>query len=603
MNVLKGINDETIDLVVTDCPYKLIAGGIRVINEGDECSSVLNKRDWSKTDPKGCLGRGRVVVSDGTNCSNKWLKKGNTTIPSAVKDGKMFTHNDIQFSEWLPELYRVLKKGTHCYIMINGRNLKDLQIAAEDAGFVFQNLLVWHKTNTQTPNKYYMQCMEFILMLSKRPARNINNLGTKNLFSIPNIVGNKVHPCLTEHNTILTEQGMINIKDVKKGDKVLTENGSFNVVNYTTKVLVDKEVYQIKSSGSTEIVEATDNHPFLVCKKKGITHSQPTYTFAANLLLDDYILEPIIDLPNFSKSELATDELYIAGAYLGDGYTIKAGHGNNEYLSFAINKDKFEKIYPILQKVSSKKIGVYSYDGSKKYQITSFDPVLSQKITAFCGKYSHTKSISIDIFQYSKEDVYSFFQGYLDTDGWDFKKRNLYRFKTVSEHIAYQMKNIVQSLGMGCSIQKIKNNNIIENRAVSARDCYQLEISKKLCGIVIYNGKRYKTRQIKYINTIEYKGYVYNLNVNGSHTFLTKVGMSHNTEKPVELMDIMILNSSNEGDLVLDPFMGSGSVPKSCKKNNRKCIGIEIDKEYFDIANNIETEVYKHEEQYLFSVI
>ena len=55
---------------------------------------------------------------------------------------------------------------------------------------MFQNLLVWNKSNSGgTPNKYYMQKCEFILMLSKRPARNINDMGTPNLLSVPNIIG------------------------------------------------------------------------------------------------------------------------------------------------------------------------------------------------------------------------------------------------------------------------------------------------------------------------------------------------------------------------------------------------------------------------------
>ena len=62
--------------------------------------------------------------SDGTNCSNKWLKKDENAIISASKNGTMFTHNNITFKEWLPEIYRVLKNKAHCYIMINSEILK-----------------------------------------------------------------------------------------------------------------------------------------------------------------------------------------------------------------------------------------------------------------------------------------------------------------------------------------------------------------------------------------------------------------------------------------------------------------------------------------------
>lgn len=187
---LKDLPDESIDLVATDCPYKIVAGGVTISEQDNECGGVLTKRKgkhiffgWGLDD--------RVVVKSNCKIGDCWVRNGQ--VPSAVKNGKMFAHNDIAFSEWLPDIYRVLKKGTHCYIMINSRNLCELQTEAERVGFVFQNLLVWNKGNA-TPNRYYMQALEFILMLSKRPARNINDMGAKNLLTVPNIVGKKAHP-------------------------------------------------------------------------------------------------------------------------------------------------------------------------------------------------------------------------------------------------------------------------------------------------------------------------------------------------------------------------------------------------------------------------
>ena len=77
--------------------------------------------------------------------------------------------------------------------MVNSRNLAELQKQAELAGFKFQNLLVWDKGNV-TPNRYYMQGFECILMLRKGGAKNINNLGSSNILKVPNIIGNKTHP-------------------------------------------------------------------------------------------------------------------------------------------------------------------------------------------------------------------------------------------------------------------------------------------------------------------------------------------------------------------------------------------------------------------------
>lgn len=58
----------------------------------------------------------------------------------------------------------------------------------------------------------------------------------------------------------------------------------------------------------------------------------------------------------------------------------------------------------------------------------------------------------------------------------------------------------------------------------------------------------------------------------------------HDTEKPVDLTNILIENSSDIGQIVFDPFMGIGGCGVSCEKLGRKFIGIELDKKYYDIA-------------------
>jgi DNA modification methylase len=62
--------------------------------------------------------------------------------------------------------------------------------------------------------------------------------------------------------------------------------------------------------------------------------------------------------------------------------------------------------------------------------------------------------------------------------------------------------------------------------------------------------------------------------------------MIHPTQKPNELIKEILEVSFNEGDFIVDPFMGSGSTIKVCQELKAKCLGIELDKEMFNIANN-----------------
>jgi site-specific DNA-methyltransferase (adenine-specific) len=185
---MKKIPDGSVDLIVTDCPYKIVSGGCTKVPFKGEMQGIMTRRQTEKR--------------------TDWVDD--------VRSGKMFKHNDLDFSDWLPELFRVAKDKSHIYIMINSRNLCELEIKAKQAGFRFQNLLIWDKGNV-TPNKWYMQAFECVLMLRKGGAKKINNLGSSNIIKIPNIIGKKVHP--TEKPPALLEILIANSS--LEGDTVL----------------------------------------------------------------------------------------------------------------------------------------------------------------------------------------------------------------------------------------------------------------------------------------------------------------------------------------------------------------------------------------------
>ena len=60
----------------------------------------------------------------------------------------------------------------------------------------------------------------------------------------------------------------------------------------------------------------------------------------------------------------------------------------------------------------------------------------------------------------------------------------------------------------------------------------------------------------------------------------------HSTEKPVALIEWLLKYYSKEGDVVLDPTMGSGSTGIACKNMNRNFIGIEMNEEYYELCCN-----------------
>ena len=164
LELMKNIPDGSVDLIVTDPPYRCISGG----------------RAGKRNQPTGILMK---------------------------NDGKLFDHNDVKASEFFPELYRVLKDGTHCYVMVNLLNLQEFMNAAYQAGFKIHNLLIWKKNNV-TPNRWYMKNCEFTLFLYKGKAKYINDCGSKQCHEFNNIVGRKLHP--TEKPVALMEYYILN---------------------------------------------------------------------------------------------------------------------------------------------------------------------------------------------------------------------------------------------------------------------------------------------------------------------------------------------------------------------------------------------------------
>ena len=68
----------------------------------------------------------------------------------------------------------------------------------------------------------------------------------------------------------------------------------------------------------------------------------------------------------------------------------------------------------------------------------------------------------------------------------------------------------------------------------------------------------------------------------------------HPTQKPVNLFEYLIKTYTNEGETVLDNCMGSGTTAIACLNTNRNFIGFELDKDYFDIANE---RINKHKQE------
>ena len=139
---MKTLENESVDLIVTDPPYKVTSRG----NAGSSGGMMQTKLSMQ---------------------------------------GKIFKHNDIKPIEYIPEFYRLLKDGSHCYIMTNHINLQEMLNTATECGFHFIKSLIWNKGN-KIMGQFYMSQFEYILFFRKGKGKKINKCGTADILNVPN---------------------------------------------------------------------------------------------------------------------------------------------------------------------------------------------------------------------------------------------------------------------------------------------------------------------------------------------------------------------------------------------------------------------------------
>ena len=153
LELMKDIPDNSIDLIVTDPPYRVTSRG-SAGNSGGMLQKKINKQ------------------------------------------GKVFSFNDIGCKQYAPEFYRILKNGTHCYVMCNHTNLIEMLNVFTNVGFKFVKCLIWNKGN-KIMGQFYMNQFEYIMFFRKGKAKKINNCGTSDILEVPNkktkINGKNIH--------------------------------------------------------------------------------------------------------------------------------------------------------------------------------------------------------------------------------------------------------------------------------------------------------------------------------------------------------------------------------------------------------------------------
>jgi hypothetical protein len=285
------------------------------------------------------------------------------------------------------------------------------------------------------------------------------------------------------------------------------------------------------------------------------------------------------------------------GLYLAQGHIQKAGHGSNQYPSFSLHKKRQDLVDRIRNKWSSDSEydpNEYSEQPSQGVTVMAFDADTGVQFEELGGRRAHNKRIAPIVFQLPREKRLAVLEGWLNGDGCRVHNRNYWQGNTVSPDLASHLALLGESVGYRTNIFRYEPSaelGVIEGRQIrSARPVYHLYFynqegfcPKRPITHIEHDGRRYAVRRVKSIERVPYTGDVWNLSVEGNPSFQTAVGMSHNTEKPVELAARAIQYSSRKDENVLDLFGGSGSTLVACEQLERNAFLMEIDALYSDV--------------------
>ncbi len=172
LEVMKSIPDGSVDAVITDPPY------------------TMTKR--------------------GKSCRPNWMPHN---MGENVFDGKICEHKD-----WLPEIYRVLKTGTHFYTFCNTNDLTNYLNETINCGFKLHNVITVIK-DTGMPNRWYLKNCELVLFFRKGKAKPINDMTSRDWIQVkmPTIKNGKLH--ITQKPLDLIEKFVFNSSEI--GDTIL----------------------------------------------------------------------------------------------------------------------------------------------------------------------------------------------------------------------------------------------------------------------------------------------------------------------------------------------------------------------------------------------
>ena len=573
------------------------------------------------------------------------------TYKGGVKDDISYEEGySFPFVEMVRELYRIMKKGGIVVWVVNDQ-VKDggetgtsfrMALKFQELGFKIYDTMIYHKNGSPfSETGRYSQVFEYMFIFLKGDKPNTVNLlkdkpnkwagsstfgepsvrqkdgtlkkknsfivgdyGTRyNVWQINNGKGfggdelSHLHPaCVDPETECLTINGWKKYNEIYIGDEILSYNINSNclewdkiknihISNYIGDMITmfGRRLSIITTPNHRNVIKLNYNNNIKIIESKDLK-------YMSHMILTSCDKNNNIEKINENLS-------YLLGIIITDGYINKSYIGISQ--DYVKNKHNVDKIISCIEKLGlrytfGKRERYYYYDGKKilknmiRFKKEFLDDHKDYKISYDMDiriwdkneilKWIPDKKINNKLFKLDKLSIQKIIEGIIDGDGCN-------RDTDDSYIVTGKYDEFHGNLQILCVLAGYTSDYFEKNNRYTQ--------------IIKSEHKLLRNSKGSIIKTIKYNGVVWCPEVEKNGTFIArrngKVFITGNSF-PESLAEDHILSWSNEGDIVLDPMMGSGTVAKMAKMNNRKFIGIDLQQEYIDICNKrVEVESYTEE--------
>ncbi|HHG3852273.1 TPA: Dam family site-specific DNA-(adenine-N6)-methyltransferase [Escherichia coli] len=344
-------------------------------------------------------------------------------------------------------------------------------------------------------------------------------------------------PCFTAGHMVLCKNGYKPIENVCPGDYVVSHLGRLQQVKIVGSKIANTGL--LNAVGQPLGIRTTNDHPFLAVRWKA-QNTRKNGTYFKRELLSEPEWRAACDMPGYQWCALTNfniafpdicsrflseeQAMYLAGAYVGDGYIRRWRGKSKKAVVFGINCQKLRKFHC---RIPENIFSVASeIRGSIK--VTLNDTCYANWLNEHFGELSHAKRIPAWVMSHPLRHV--FLQGYLDTDGTPSGKAG-FRINSVSSALAWGVAGLSQTCGYVSSVSfiEVEPKKVIEDRVVNQRNYYQVTIcpqklsrkSRLAHGMLLRTVKEFKSVGLDT---------VYNIEVEGDHSYILNGAVVHNCQ-------------------------------------------------------------------------